>query len=332
MMVWSQPFIVLVAALLNTLSYCSAENVYCVTPNATSCSSSPHNSTNCTTLSEYAQEAELYFTSNTTMVFLSGYHTLNVNITVANVSRLTMRREPTPGNRATIVCKESVGLSFTSMVEFKMCSLAFTTCSRLLKHATFVPDVTPVYVALHLQFTQHAELVNCSFHDNNGTALVVNNTNITLTGNTEFTHNRACGNIIAEGGIIALSSNLQFTGSTTFLYNSAASEQYPFDSIVVGGGAIFASQNTVLTFSGTSNFTNNFAFRGGAIYTDYSVVRFNGTNNFINNFAFDGGAIDTYSVVLSLNGTNNFHNNETHAPLLCPTVHDRHTQSPRRHH
>ena len=108
MMVWSQPFIVLVAALfISTPSYCSAENVYCVTPNATSCSSCPHNSTNCTTLSEYAQEAELYFTSNTTMVFLPGNHTLNVNITVANVSRLTMRREPTQGDRATIVCKVS---------------------------------------------------------------------------------------------------------------------------------------------------------------------------------------------------------------------------------
>ena len=220
MMVWSQPFIVLVAALLiSTPSYCSAENVYCVTPNATSCSSCPHNSTNCTTLSEYAQEAELYFTSNTTMVFLPGNHTLNVNITVANVSRLTMRREPTPGNRATIVCKESVGLSFTNMVEFKIYSLAFTTCSRLLNHATIV-TVTPVYVALQLQFTKHTELVNCSFHDNPGTALVVYNTNITLTGNTEFTHNRVCADSTTRrtrGSIIALSSNLTFTGNTIFI-------------------------------------------------------------------------------------------------------------------
>ena len=78
MMAQSTPFIfVLVAALLiNTLSYCSAEKVYCVTPTATSCSSCPHN-THCATLSEYAQEAELYFTSNTSMVFLPGDHTLD---------------------------------------------------------------------------------------------------------------------------------------------------------------------------------------------------------------------------------------------------------------
>ena len=70
MMAQPTSFTVLVAALLiNTLSYCSAENVYCITPTATSCSSCPRNN-HCATLSEYAQEAEMYFTSNTTMVFL----------------------------------------------------------------------------------------------------------------------------------------------------------------------------------------------------------------------------------------------------------------------
>ena len=52
MMAQSAPFIVLVAALLNTLSYSFAGNVYCVTHTATSCSSCPHNSTHCATLSE----------------------------------------------------------------------------------------------------------------------------------------------------------------------------------------------------------------------------------------------------------------------------------------
>ena len=46
-------FIVLVAVLLIiTLSYCCADNVYCVTPTVTSCSSCPHN-IHCPTLSEY---------------------------------------------------------------------------------------------------------------------------------------------------------------------------------------------------------------------------------------------------------------------------------------
>ena len=88
MMAQSPSCIVLVAALhLGTLFYCSAENVYCVTPMARSCSSCPHNSTHCATLSEYAQEGELYCTSDTTVVFLPGNHVLDVNITVASSAK-----------------------------------------------------------------------------------------------------------------------------------------------------------------------------------------------------------------------------------------------------
>ena len=131
MMAQSPSCIVLVAALhLGTLFYCSAENVYCVTPMARSCSSCPHNSTHCATLSEYAQEAVSYFTSDTTVVFLPGNHVLDVNITVANVASLTMCRESSQRKTATIVCNGSVGLGFTSMVDFKIFSLAFSSCSR----------------------------------------------------------------------------------------------------------------------------------------------------------------------------------------------------------
>jgi len=54
---------------------------------AQNCSSYPHNSTHCATLPEYAREAELYFTFNTTIVFLPGDHVLDTNITVANVAK-----------------------------------------------------------------------------------------------------------------------------------------------------------------------------------------------------------------------------------------------------
>ena len=229
-MTQSTSFIAIVAALLITcFSYCSTEKVYCVTPTVTSCSSCPHNSTNCTTLSEYAQEAELRFTSNTTMVFLPGNHALDTNITIANVTRLTMHGESSSGNRTTVVCSGSVGFSFTSMVDFKIDSLDFTSCSRLLKYAITAPGFPSghVFAVLDLQSTQHTELVSYSFHDNKGTALVVNNTDITLTGNTEFTHNRACGSILLGGAIIAVSSNLMFTGNTTFLDNNPTFGQCP---------------------------------------------------------------------------------------------------------
>ena len=55
-------------------------------------------------LFEYAQEAELYFTSNTTMVFLPGDHVLDRNVTVANVTRLTMHEDTVVGPLVTLLC------------------------------------------------------------------------------------------------------------------------------------------------------------------------------------------------------------------------------------
>ena len=155
----------------------------CVTPTATSCSSCPHNSTHCATLSEYAQEAELYFTSNTTIVYLSGDH--DRNITVANVTRLTMHGEFSSDNMAT-VCNGSVGFSFTNMVDVNTYLLAFTSYNRSWSYGSHSASNS----ALLLQSSKNAELFNCSFHDNLGTALAVNNTNITLVENSKFVKNQ----------------------------------------------------------------------------------------------------------------------------------------------
>ena len=130
-MIHFTPFIDRVAALLlSTLSCCSSENVFCVTPTGTSCSTCTHISTHYATLSEYAQQAKSYFTSNTTMVFMSGDHTLDVNVTVANISRLTMCGESSSGYVATVVCNGSVGIGFTSVVDLEILSLSFIYCGR----------------------------------------------------------------------------------------------------------------------------------------------------------------------------------------------------------
>ena len=333
MMAQSTPFIVLATALFTTaLSCCSAENVYCVTPTVTSCSSCLPNSTNCTTLSEYAHEAELYFTSNTTMVFLPGDHALDTNITVANVTRLTMRGESSSGNTvAKVVCSGSVGFLFSNIERFIIHSLAFTACSRtytieVLDIASLifpVPDsmqynfYISIKYALLLQSTQYAELVNCSFHDNLGTALVVDNTNIALIENN-FTHNHCESNsCVGGGGIAAIGSNLTFTGDTMFIGNEAN----------FGGAGIFMI-NSTMSSTGSVHFIRNsisgnitipgipiFHLVAGTICASASSLHFNGTNNFINNSAQSltvrrAGAISAVNnVSLSFSGTSNFINN-----------------------
>ena len=360
-MALSMLFTVIVAALLiNTLCYCSASNVYCVTPTVASCPSCPDNSTNCTTLSEYAQEAELYFTTNTTIVFLPGDHILDANITVANVSRLTMRGESSSDNyTATVVCSGPYGLIFTNMMKFKMQSLAFTKCSRMYTFplnvlisiitSTLRVPFTPTlpFIAKHvllLQFTQYAELVNCSFHDNIGTGLVVINSSITAENN-DFTHNYCepskCD--MFGGGIVTVNSSLTFIGNTTFIgnigiavgagiftFNSALNSTGNFHfesnsnigSILITGvggvnvGTMFAHTSS-LHFNGTNNFTNNSAQSqniwsyGGAIcVVGNTSLSFTGTSNFKQNSAIIGGVIYAYiNCMLSITGTSNFSSN-----------------------
>ena len=166
-----------------------------------------------------------------------------------------------------------------------------------------------------LQSMHYAELVSCSFHDNLGTAVAVNNTNITLSGNTKFAHTRSCSNIAGGvgGAIMALNSKLAFTGNTTFLDNSDTSPRQCSlysNATDVLGGAIYTLDNTVITFSGTNYFTMNTAASGGAIFASYNTALiFSGTNYFISNSAGAGGAIYTYGGTIHFSGTNYFINN-----------------------
>ena len=190
-----------------------------------------------------------------------------------------------------------------------------TLCSR--RYAIILPGTSLgiVPVAMLLQSMHYAELVSCSFHDNLGTAVVVNNTNITLAGNTKFAHTRSCSNIAGGvgGAIMALNSKLAFTGNTTFLDNSDTSPRQCSlynNATDVLGGAIYTLDNTVITFSGTNYFTMNTAASGGAIFASYNTALiFSGTNYFINNSAGDGGAIYTFGGTVSFTGTNKLINN-----------------------
>ena len=294
------------------------------------------------------------------MVFLPGDHTLDTNITVANVARLTMHGESSSDSMATVVCNGSVGFLFSNMERFIIHSLAFTTCSRTytieaLDIASLISlpvlDSTqynfsiPIKYALLLQSTQCAELVNCSFHDNLGTALVVNNTNITLSGNTEFTHNYCeSTSCVGGGGIAAIGSNLTFTGDTMFIGNEAnfgGAGIFMINSTMSSTGSIHFIRNSIsgnitipeirtfrlaagiicasessLHFNGTSNFINNSAqsltvITAGAICAVNNVsLSFTGINNFTNNSAQYGGAIFGYfNTSLGFSGINNFTNN-----------------------
>ena len=303
MMIQCKSFIAVVI-FINTLTYCSTENVCCITPSAASHSSCPHNSTHCATLSEYAQEAELYFISNTTMVFLPGDHVLDRNITVANVANLTIHGQ---SPIARVIRNGSVGFRFTNTTNLYIWSLAFTSYNRSWSYASRPTG----NFALFLQSVQNAKLVNCSFHDNFGIALAVKHTIIALAENKFIQNQCGCWSFtkmrILGCGITALNSILTFTGNTTFFENIQTGSYY------YCAGAIGASASS-LHFNGTNNFTGNRAgsSNGGAIHVENNIsLSFIGSNTFSHNTAgYNGGAIDSYkNVVFTFIGVSNFINN-----------------------
>ena len=239
------------------------------------------------------------------MVFLPGDHVLDrtIYITVSSVARLNMHGESSSNNIATIVCNGSVGFSLTNTVDLNIYSLAFTSYNRSWTYGSHPASNS----ALFLQSIQNAKLVNCSFHDNIGTALTVNNTNITLAENNKFIRNKCGCKSFSEMqglgcGVTALNSNLTFTGNTSFHENNA--------SFRYCAGAIWASRS-LLHFNGTNNFSGNSAQYGGAIHALANTsIHFSGTTNFTHKSAYSGGALYTSAhVVLIFKGINNFFNN-----------------------
>ena len=118
------------------------------------------------------------------MVFLPGDHVLDTNLTVANISSLAMHGESSSGSAATVICNASVGFNFTGVLNFRISSLAFTSCGRSSLALTGACNY-----AMLLESIDYAELVNCSFHDNLGTALAAYNTNVFLAERNVFAHN-----------------------------------------------------------------------------------------------------------------------------------------------
>ena len=77
---------------------------------------------------------------------------------------------------------------------------------------------------------------------------------------------------------------LSFNGINNFINKSACFYANR------AGGAIYANNNTGVSFTGSNNFAKNLAdAAGGAIYIGNASLWFNRSSNFINNSANDGG-------------------------------------------
>ena len=263
----------------------------------------------CHTLSEYAQDPGQYFNdSNLTLTFLPGNHTLDINLTITNISQLEIHGAVLPTK---IVCGSLVGFIFSNISKLSIDGLAFAACAARRDIYIHIYHTYTTYYGLCLQSVQMAEIIDCTFQDSYGSALGVVDSRVVLRDNNFVNNCLLCSNgscsgynyqgpICYGGGVFVQRSNLNITGNSSFSGNSA------WD-----GGGVSAWDSSNVNISGNTTFSGNSASHGvggGVSAWDSSNVYISGNTTFSGNSASHGvgggvSAWDSSNVYISGNTT-----------------------------
>ena len=289
----------------NVLYGSSVKNAstYYVTPtHNTPCLEQP-----CLTLTEYVQQVDQYFTSNTTLVFLPGNHTLENGLLIANISSLTLLGSSE--GVSNIICARPASFCFQEIREVYISSLAFVSCGDGSN------------AAVNLYSIYYVEIFECIFWNNTNTyryggyggALNVFSSNVTLSDSNIMDNHATSG-----GGIYVLESAVTFVndlfannianhaGGGIDVYSSSVFYQNTvLDNNTAKYGGAIRTLLTATTFGGVSKIANNRAIYGAGVYISSfeAIVYFNGNTSFDSNAASYGGAIYAESSLLYFNET-----------------------------
>ena len=265
----------------------------------TSCPTHP-----CQTLAEYAQDPGQYFNdSNLTLQLLPGNHTLNLDLTITNISHLKIYGAVLPTR---VVCASRVGFTFSKIYKMSIDGLAFVACARSSVIHTYT-----TYYGLHLQSVQTAEIIDCTFQDSYGSALGIVESRVVLRDNNFLNNCRLCstgrcyqGLRCFGGGVYVHRSHLNITGSSSFFGNSASE-----------GGGVSAWHHSNVDISGNTTFSSNSASEGGGVSAEEnSNVNISGNTTFSSNSArSDGGGVSAQaSSNVYISGNTTFRGNSAY--------------------
>ena len=301
--------LIIITLLISFPLYCT-QNTYYIKPTAdTPCPGEP-----CHTLSQYGEQYFKNFSTNTTLVFLPGDHTLNFTISVGTLSNswddsqpdhyylpssLILLGSPTslPQIISRIVCTWPAGFLLTGITELHITALAFISCGHNDSAAINILSVWNVSIS------------NCTFQNNTnnrsgsgfGGAIYVHGSNLILAENV-FQRNFA----YTGSALYAYLSNTLTLSKNTFQENSAdyggalcaytnniltlSENTFQNNSADINGGALLAHINNTLTLS-ENIFQDISADNGGALYAYISNTLTLSENTFQDNSADKGGAL-----------------------------------------
>ena len=270
---------------------------YYVTPNPNaSCSGREP----CHTFSDYLQGSLNFSSPNVsqvTLVFEIGTHELNGSneFTIAGIERFTLvgdSGDVRPRIKLAFVYPVTIRICDVPRVDIRDLIFAEGGCgaqtSQMYEYA--------FYGMLQVDGVDSFEVSNCTFCHNCNTTLSLGAGTQLAVRDSSFTANQ-------RSPLILVGSSVTFLGDVTFTRN-----EMKFSTQT--GGAINAFFDATIIFKENTNFTDNTAFNGGAIYAYNSSLEFLGRTQFLNNTAdVQGGAIDLESATATFAGTTSFSNN-----------------------
>ena len=281
-------------------------------------------SNSCRTFNDYANDADTYFTSDSSFHFMKGTHHLIVTLFIGNVTNLTFVGDESEiflSNGCSIIWTRSSKVFLTSL------SILFNETNKTMDNAAFHFNNSEVKISNALFSKYHEQCIiysraikaisssivfeNSIFENgyhNLGGSLFIKHSNITFLGHTVIQNNTAT---VTAGALYCFKSQINFNGSGTFVGNRAGLGQ-PLSY----GTAIYV-MSTNISFNGYFNFSNNKLFqnyshynRGGTIATSYSSLIMQGIFYFINNSNIYGGAIFLRETKCLISGQAAFVGNE----------------------
>ena len=284
--------LVVIAVALILVHSASGSAVHYVTPSqGIQCPEGE--SMNCLTLSMLAANTSDCFDANMTLIFLSGNHTLQTDLIMANIDNLLILIT-NASVTASITCSSGVDLKFTNVTQLNISGLEFIGCSSTIE---LVDQFTLEDAGFHggdyssaLQLIlTNTYIVRTYFTSNTvGTWKNISSVPYIYSGDYYYYYStfRYQSISVRAGGALLVTSSKVEISSSHFESNEAEV-----------GGAIFSQMGSNITITNCT-FVNNKAncrdqyCSGGALFIGRGCTAVAHNNTFLNNTSeYSGGAV-----------------------------------------
>ena len=228
----------------------------------------------CHTLSEYAHNVSHYFTSSTTLIFLSGTHELDTNLTVSGLTSLQLLGSTSEPTSCKVVCTQPAYVNVSNVAHVAISALSFSSCG-----------VAAEVSALRISNALNCTMDSCQLcNSQNANGLQIFNTNSVYIRSCRFENNTVSTlRNIGGGGALIKYSHVVFSGHNEFVNNLVSKERY------AGGGIQLYMSSAI--FTGPVVFRNGTAHSGGGLASFGSKLHFHSSVLFTFNTATQGGAL-----------------------------------------